>query len=102
MHCYITYFFQLLLGLETCPIYNYSAVRNWSSYIDGVPSVFDLRKLYTPINKGGMYWFLLRIRMAEKSIKIWESLGHNETNHVYLQSVCRYLYNVENHGAQCD
>ena len=52
MHCYSTYFFQMLIGLEVLPRYNYSVVQNWSSNIDGVSSVLDLRKLYIPINKG--------------------------------------------------
>ena len=76
------------------------AVNNWSTNFDGVSSVFDLRELYIPINKGGIHWFLLRIRVTEKSVEIWDSLGHNETNQVYLQLVCRYIYNIQNYGKQ--
>ena len=61
MHCYIVYFFQLLLGSETSPTYNYAAVNNWSSNIDVVASIFDLRELYIPINKGDVHWILLRV-----------------------------------------
>ena len=102
MHCYITYFFQLLLGLETSPVHNYTAMSNWSSNIDGVPSVFNLRELFIPINKGDVHWLLLRVQMVEKPIETWDSLGHTETNPVYLQLVCRYLYVAQNHGAQRD
>ena len=79
MHYYSTHFCQLLVGLETSPIYNYAAVNNCSSIFDGLPSVFDLHKLYTPINRGSIHWLLLRVQMAEKSIEIWNSLDHNET-----------------------
>ena len=44
MHCYSTYFFQILIGLGTLPIYNCMVVQNWSSNIDGVSSVFHLIK----------------------------------------------------------
>ena len=57
MHCYITYFFQLLLGPEIIPtLYNYTAVNDWSTNIDGASSVFDLCELYIPINKGRVHW----------------------------------------------
>ena len=50
MHCYSTYFFQMLIGLEALLRYNYSAVKNWSGNLHGALSVLILRKLYTPIS----------------------------------------------------
>ena len=102
MHCYITYFFQLLLGLGTIRTYNYTAADNWSTNIDGASSVFNLRKLYIPINKGRVHWLLLRVQIAKRSTKLWDSVGHNKTNQVYIQSVRRYLYDTHNHSDQRD
>ena len=96
MHYYITYFFQLLLGLETVPTYNYTAVYNWITNIDGALGVFDLHELYIPINKYRVHLLLLRVQMAEKPIELWDSLGHNETNQLYLQSAQHHLYNTHN------
>ena len=70
MHCYSMYFFQLLIGLGAVPTYNYTAVDNCSATIDRASSIFDLHKLYIPINKGGAYWLLLRVQMVEKSIEL--------------------------------
>ena len=102
MHCYSTYFLQLLLGVVTVLTYNYTAVDNWSANIDGASSVFNLHKLYIPTNKHGVHWLLLRFRMAEKSIKLSDSLGHDKINEVYLQLAWRYLYNAHNHNDQRD
>jgi len=42
----------MLIGLEALPRYNFPVAKNWSGNIDGVLSVFNLRELYIPINKG--------------------------------------------------
>ena len=44
-----------------------------SGNIDGVSSVFDLQELYIPINKGQYHWLLLRVRLEDKTIKLWDS-----------------------------
>ena len=97
MHCYITHFFQILIGLEALPRYNYSALKNWSSNID-----CDLRELYIPINKGQSHWLLLMVQPEDKSIELWDSCGCDKTNEVFLQSACRYLYDVHTHEYQHD
>ena len=94
MHCYITYFLQMLIGLEALPNYNFPAVQNWSSNIGGVKNVLNLRELYIPINKGQSHWLLLRVQLEDKTIELWDSCGYDETNEVFMHSVCRYLYDV--------
>ena len=95
MHCYSTYFFQMLIGLEALPRYNYLVVQNWSGKTDGVLSILDLRKLFIPINKGQSHWLLLRVQPEDKSIKLWDPCGYDETDEVFLQLVCHYLYDVQ-------
>ena len=95
MHSYSSYFFDQLIGTdEDHPQYDFAAVANWSSNIDGIESALILRELYIPINKNGVHWLFLRVRPEEKLIELWDSCGHDETNEVYLQYTCRYLYDV--------
>ena len=102
MHCFSTHFFQMLIGLEALPEYNYSAVQNWNGNINNVSSILDIHKLYIPINKGQSHWLLLRVRLEDKSIELWDSCSYDydETNEVFLQSSCRYLYGVQTHEYQ--
>ena len=67
-----------------------------TSNIDGVLSAFDLQELYIPINKGQSHWLLLRIQLEDKKIELWDSCGYGK-NELFMQSVCRYLYNVHTH-----
>ena len=92
----------MLIGLGTLPTYNYLAVQNWSSNIDGVSSIFGLGELYIPINKDRVHWLLLRVRMEDKSIELWDSLGFDETNQVFLHFGCCYLYDVHTREHQHD
>ena len=75
-------------------------MQNWSGNIDGVLRVFDLHELCISINKGRVHWLLLRVQTKNKPIELWDSLGHNETNQVFLESVCFYLYNIHTHEYQ--
>ena len=84
MHCYSTYFLQMLLGLEALTRYNFLAVQNWSGNIDGVLSVFDLQELYIPINKGQPHWLLPWVQLEDKTIELWDSCGYNDTNEVFV------------------
>ena len=84
MHCYSTYLLQMLIGLEALPRYNFLVVQNWSGNIDGVSNVFDLQELCLPINKGQYHWLLLRFRLEDKTIELWDSCGYDETNEVFM------------------
>ena len=76
------------------PCYNFPRVMTLSGNTEGVDSVLDLCKLYNPINKTHNYWLLLRARLEDKTIELWDSCGYSKTNKVYMQFTCRYLYDV--------
>ena len=84
MHYCITYFLQMLIGLEALTRYNFPAVQNWRGNIDGILSVFHLRELNIPTNKGKSHWLLLQVRLEDKTIKLWDSCGYDKTNEVFM------------------
>ena len=52
------------------------------------------------INKDGNHWFLLRVRPTKKLIELWDSLGHKPANRHYLESIMRYLYDIDSLRAE--
>ena len=86
-HCFSSFFFTRLLRTG----YNFNEVHRWSNRIPG--GIQSLQDLYVPINKDGNHWLLLKVNLPQRTIQLWDSLGIQSTNRLYLDSMLRYLYN---------
>ena len=70
--------------------YNFEAVRNNDSRIEGGPRSLD--KLYIPINVNNTHWNFIRVTITNKTIQPFDSQGVNAENNKYLQATENYMY----------
>eukprot|EP00586_Coscinodiscus_wailesii_P005449 CAMPEP_0172486486 /NCGR_PEP_ID=MMETSP1066-20121228/15077_1 /TAXON_ID=671091 /ORGANISM="Coscinodiscus wailesii, Strain CCMP2513" /LENGTH=526 /DNA_ID=CAMNT_0013252475 /DNA_START=10 /DNA_END=1590 /DNA_ORIENTATION=+ len=68
--------------------YNYRNVRRWSKRVPG-KDVFELDKIFFPVNLGNMHWCLAAIFMQEKKIQYYDSMGG--AGKYYIDSLFEYL-----------
>ena len=73
-------------------ISNFADVRRWHLRVE--EGLFNLRELLVPINKNNAHWLLLRVDLEKFEIRLWDSLGLDQTNQRYLQNMLRYLFDV--------
>ena len=92
-HVYSSFFFHRLLNEgNAAPHYNFADVRRWHLRVE--EGLFNLRELLVPINKNNAHWLLLRVDLEKFEIRLWDSLGLDQTNQRYLQNMLRYLCDV--------
>ena len=72
--------------------YQYSNVRQWSKKVPG-QDIFELNKMFFPVNFGEKHWFCVMVDVPAKKIQVFDSIssidGLDEQD--YLQSLFRYL-----------
>ena len=68
--------------------YDYKLVKRWSKKVPG-KDLFNLDKIFFPINQGGMHWVTVVAYMQKKRIQFYDSLGSPGND--YLQHVFQYL-----------
>jgi sentrin-specific protease 1 len=68
--------------------YEYRNVKRWSKKVPG-KDLFNLDKIFFPINQGRMHWICAVAFMQEKRIQVYDSLGSG--GDLYLQSIFQYL-----------
>jgi sentrin-specific protease 1 len=68
--------------------YEYRNVRRWSKKVPG-KDIFNLDKVFFPINEGRMHWICGVADITHKRIHIYDSMGSDGT--MYLESILRYL-----------
>ena len=52
-------------------------------------NIFNLKRLFIPINENNVHWMLAVINMETKRIEYYDSLGH--THWDYLRDLFRYV-----------
>ena len=62
----------------------------------------NFAKFIFSINKSRVHWLLIQVHLADKTIKVWDSMDHKVLNIFYLQTMCCYLYNDQHQGGQSD
>jgi hypothetical protein len=76
--------------------YDYSKVKNWGEKVPG-KDIFDLHRIFIPINVACCHWVCAVVFMQERRIVIYDSLrGEKPTG--YLQAIFRYL--LDEHQAK--
>lgn len=68
--------------------YEYRNVKRWSKKAPG-KDIFNLDKVFFPINEGRMHWLCGVADITNKRVQIYDSMGSNGTH--YLGSIFRYL-----------
>jgi hypothetical protein len=68
--------------------YSYLKMGRYSKKVPG-RDIFNLNKIFFPINEGRMHWVCLVAFMKEKRIQMYDSMGSNGMH--YLESVLQYL-----------
>ena len=70
--------------------YNFKAVRNDDSRIEGGPGSLD--ELYIQINVNNVHWSFIRGAMTNKMILLFDSQDTNTENKKHLQATEHYMY----------
>ena len=68
--------------------YEYRNVKRWYKKVPG-KDIFNLDKIFFPINAGEMHWLCAVIFMQEKCIQVYDSMGSG--GDLYLQSLFQYI-----------
>jgi sentrin-specific protease 1 len=72
-HAYGTGFVgRLIETIEEVERYNYEGVRRWSRKVPG-KNLFDLDKLFIPINQDNAHWMLVLVSFQECCIRFYDS-----------------------------
>ena len=87
---YSTYITEKLFsGKEDEDPYAFNEVRMWSNRIVG--GIASQEELYIPINVNRNHWNFIRIKMKEKVIELWDSLGERVSNDKLLKTAERFI-----------
>jgi Ulp1 family protease len=78
--------------------YNYKEVFRWSRKLPG-RDIFNLRKIFNPINENKQHWTDIVIFMKEKQIQYYDSLSIG-AGKKYMESILQFLVN-EDKGQGC-
>jgi sentrin-specific protease 1 len=76
--------------------YNYKNLRHWPKNVPG-KDIFNLSKVFIPINLDNEHWTLAVIFMEEKKIQYYDLLGGtNRTKSEWLLEYVKYEYRAKN------
>ncbi len=78
--------------------YNYKNVSRWSKKLLG-EDIFNLRKIFIPINEENQHWTCIVIFMKEKQIHYYDSTSVG-TGNSHMNDVLQYLVD-EDKGQGC-
>ncbi len=68
--------------------YDYRNVKRWSKQVPG-KDIFQLDKVFFPINQGQMHWLCACAFITEKRIEVYDSMG--SSGQKYLNCIFQYL-----------
>jgi sentrin-specific protease 1 len=93
-HAYNTAFmFNLISRNADDEKYNYEEVRRWSKKVPG-KNLFDLDKLFIPINQNNTHWMLVVVSFQECCIRFYDSQKRDRRSgpdQKYLQWIKMYI-----------
>jgi len=88
-HFFASYFYSSLTNAHSTHsrgTYDFEAVKRWIKKVPG-QDIFNLRKLFIPININNRHWTLVVISFEEKQINYYDSMydnsGMDEMLHIY-------------------
>lgn len=89
-HFFKSFFMTKLLdeGSMSGGGYRYANVKRWSKKVPG-KDIFNLDKIFFPINVGGVHWVCAVVFMLEKRIQFYDSMGGSGMD--YMKDLMRYL-----------
>jgi sentrin-specific protease 1 len=68
--------------------YNYNNVKRWSKKVPG-KDIFNLDKIFFPINVSRMHWVCAVVFMQQKKVQFYDSMGDGGMYH--LKAIFRYI-----------
>ena len=91
VHVFSSYLMDKLLGGRTDPSiqYDFAAVEGWCERVPG--GVSGLEEIFIPVNPNGNHWNFIHVKMQEKQIKLWDSLGLRASNAKYLAATEKFV-----------
>ena len=79
-------------------VYEYKNVKRWSKKVPG-KDIFNLDKIFFPINVGRMHWVCAVAFIQEKRIQFYDSMGAD--GRAYLEHIFRYLQDEHMDKKKC-
>ena len=90
VHVFSTHLMNTLLsGTDSADGYNFTEAARWCARVPG--GMRDLEEIFIPINSGSNHWNFIRIRVQEKQVELWDSLGLRPSNEKYLLAAERFI-----------
>ena len=83
-HFFKSFFMTKLLDQDGT--YQYNNVKRWSKRVPG-KDIFNLNKIFFPVNIGSMHWTLAVIHMTERKISFYDSMSGP-----YGKGICQALF----------
>ena len=80
---------ELLGGAGPTIQYDFAAVEGWYDRVPG--SVGCLDEIFIPVNPDGNHWNFIHVKMQEKRIELWDSLGLRASNSKYLAATEKFV-----------
>ena len=68
--------------------YNYNNSRKWSKKVFG-GNIFELKRLFIPINLGQVHWALVVIHIRNKLIQYYDSMRGEAKNREHSVAKCK-------------
>lgn len=87
-HFFKSFFMTKLLDEGATNSYRYANVKRWSKRVPG-KDIFNLEKIFFPINVSGLHWCCAVIFIEKKRIEFFDSMGGSGLH--YLEALKRYL-----------
>ena len=87
-HCHFFKSFFITKILDDGRGYRYANVKRWSKKVPG-KDIFNLDRIFFPVNVGGMHWTVAVAFMQEKRIQFFDSMCGSGIE--YLEALFRYI-----------
>ena len=87
-HFFKSFFVTKLLDEGCSNQYRYANVKRWSKRVPG-QDVFQLNKIFMPVNVGGVHWCCAVIDIPQKRIQFYDSMAGSGTH--ILSALFQYL-----------
>eukprot|EP00605_Chrysophyceae_sp_TOSAG23-4_P000671 GSChrysophyteH1.ASY1.ANO1.753.1 assembled CDS len=84
-HFFSSLFLNRLLNIGGSGKYEYNGVKRWTKKID----IFDMKRVFIPINIQNSHWTLLVVFIEERTIQFFDSMNGAGTH--YLETIRRWL-----------
>ena len=80
---------KLFGGADSTVQYDFAAVGGWCDRVPG--GISSLDEIFIPVNPNGNHWNFIHVRVQEKRIELWDSLGLQASNSKYLAAAEKFV-----------